>query len=114
MGFPLFLLVNAVQFIMPAAFVADLAAFPIYQVVVLCCLAVSYPRVLSQLDRVTLVERPITVCVLGLLVAVALSFLSQVNLYYTRTATLDYLKLVIYYLLLVANINSPARLRRFL
>ena len=114
MGFALFVLLNLVQILMPSAFVRDLEAVPIYLFVLLGCLVASYPGVLAQLHPASLAGRPISVCVLGLLVAVELSFLSHAHFLYARTLGPEFAKLVLYYLLLVANINSPARLRRFL
>jgi hypothetical protein len=113
-GFPLFILLNATQILMPSAFFPELGSFPFYTIILLCCLAASYRGVLAQLDRRTLAEQPISVCVLGLLLAVALSELSHLRLSTTREACLVFSKLVAYYLLLVANVDCAARLRWFL
>src|SRR5690348_763967 len=102
---------NACQILMPSAFFPELTGIPIYKTLLFCCLAASFPRVLAQLSGPTLVERPISVCVLGLLLAVAMSWLSQLKITYAKDASLDFSKLVIYYLVLVANVDSPARLR---
>src|SRR4051794_25900764 len=114
MGFVLFVLMNMVQILMPSAFVADLEAVPIYQFLLLGCLAASYPAVLAQLQPASLAGRPISACVVGLFVAVELSFLSHAHFLHARTLGPEFAKLVLYYLLLVANVDSPARLRLFL
>jgi hypothetical protein len=56
----------------------------------------------------------VTVCVLGLLAAVVLSNLSHGATYEARRGGLLFFKIVLYYLLLVAVVDTPARLRRFL
>ncbi len=79
LGFILFLLVNAALFVRPAEIVPDLVAWNIYEFLILACLAVSFPAVLGQFTAKSLEERPVTVCVLGLFVAVILSELAQLN-----------------------------------
>jgi hypothetical protein len=114
LGFYLFVLVNAALFIRPSEIVPGLEAIPIYNILISSCLLVSFPAVQRELTRRRLIATPISVCVLGMLAAVMLSHLSHYNLRYARDAGLDFLKNVVYYLLLVAVLNSPLRLRRFL
>src|SRR5262245_38701086 len=114
LGFGLFILVNAVLFIRPAEVVPDLEKAPIYEVVILACLAVSLPSVLEQLSPAALSGRPITVCVLGLLAAVMLSHLSHFSPGAAYDAGFAFAKVVVYYLLLVGLVNTPGRLRCFL
>src|SRR5262249_34737689 len=85
LGFPLLLLATTVVFLMPGSFVPELAEAPIFNVLILACVAASVPRVLGQLSPVSLVRNPITACLLGLQAAVVLSHLSQFDLYYART-----------------------------
>src|SRR5438270_5770668 len=73
LGFALFLLLNAALFLRPAEIVPALYGLEIYLVVILACLAASFPVVLDQLRPAELERRPITVCVLGLFLAVVLS-----------------------------------------
>jgi hypothetical protein len=113
-GFALFILLTASQILMPSAFFPELGEYSIYLIILICCLTVSIPRVLALLNRTTLVEQPITVCVLGLQVAVALSHLSHFVTYLLQDSMTSFFKLVLYYLLLVANVDSSARLRQFL
>lgn len=114
MGFPLFLLVTATLFVRPAEIVTDLAGLPIYNIVILACLATSLGGVQALLNREALAQQPITVCVLGLLAAVFLSHVSHGDLWSARYGAIEFSKAVIYYLLLVANVNSAERLRVFL
>src|SRR5262249_51850043 len=108
------ILLNAVLFIRPAEIVPDLEAWPIYEVVILACLLVSLPSVVRQLEPAELAANPITACVLGLLVAVVLSHLSHFFLWGVRESSNLFVKVVLYYLLVVSTLNTLSRLRQFL
>ena len=114
LGFILFILVNAVLFVRPAEIIHGIDGWPIYEVVIVACLLGSLPVVLPQLAWGSLRRNPITLCVIGLMPAIALSHLSHGNFYDARLGTIEFLKIVIYYLLLVGLIDSAARLRLFL
>jgi putative inorganic carbon (hco3(-)) transporter len=113
MGFYLFVLVNAALFIRPSEVIPDLAEVPIYNILISSCVLICFPGVRKELTRRRLVATPISVCVLGMQAAVMLSHLAHYNLTYARDAGLEFIKIVLYYLLLVAVVNSPSRLRRF-
>ena len=68
---------------------------------------------LRQLTPASLVVHPITACTLGLLPAVALSLLPG-SWARAQASLLVFADLVMYYLLFVGVLNSPARLRQFL
>ncbi|HZL36080.1 MAG TPA: O-antigen ligase family protein [Tepidisphaeraceae bacterium] len=114
LGFALFILVNAVLFVRPAEIVPGWENLPIYEILILGCLLASLPVVLPKLAWSSLRENPITVCVLGLLVAVFVSNAAHGDLWSARMGAMEFSKVVIYYLLLVGLIDSPARLRTFL
>jgi len=113
-GFLLFLLLNAILFIRPMDIFASVKSWPIYEVLSLVCLAVSFRAVIKQFTSQSLLSRPITVCVVGLLIAVALSQISHFQFTTAWNCALEFSKVVVYYLLLVAVVNTPARLRWFL
>jgi len=110
----LFILLNATLFLRPAEIVPQLAGLPIYECVILGCLALSLPAVLRQLKYRALVASPITLCVMGMLPAIVLSHLSKGDTWYARTLGMEFVKVILYYLLLVGLVNSPRRLRQFL
>lgn len=110
----LFILVNATLFVRPAEIIPTLDAWPIYAVLATCAVLLALPQLLSQFTAASLAQRPITLCVMGLLAAVVLSHFSKGNLWDARISGLGFLKLVIYYLLLLATVNNLARLKRFL
>ena len=114
LGFVLFLLVNAALFVRPGEIVPALVGVNVYEFLILACLAVSFPVVLEQFSAKSLEERPVTVCVLGLLLAVVLSHLAQLDFVRAAVNGLDFLKMVLYYMLFVGLVNTPGRLRTFL
>jgi hypothetical protein len=114
MGFILFLLVNASLFLRPGDMFSGLQSVPFYEPLIIGCLIVSLPRVLPLLRVRSLAEQPITICMFGLLLAVILSHLTHGYLWGARKAGMDFVKVVIYYLLLVALVDTPGRLRMFL
>jgi hypothetical protein len=113
-GYFLFLLVNLVLFVRPAEIVPSLAQARIYELVILACFASSLLVVLEQFRIQSLIDSPITVFVLGLLPAAAISHLSHGYLGGALGSGQEFLKLVIYYLLLVGLVNTPGRLRHFM
>jgi O-antigen ligase len=110
----LFILLNAILFIRPAEVVPALEGLPIYQFVIVACILFSYRAILEQLTIQALRDNPITLCVIGLLGAIALSHISHLSFFGLRVGAIEFAKVVIYYLLLVGNVNSPQRLQRFL
>src|SRR5262249_54870605 len=91
-----------------------LQGVPVYNYLILACLAVSLPRLPGQLTARALEARPITVCVLALLPAVFLSHASNLDLEKASESSFEFLKLVVYYLLFLANVTTHGRLRAFL
>jgi O-antigen ligase len=112
--FFLFLLVNATLFIRPAEIDADLDGWPIYNALILLNLCIASGVVVRQLDGRDLRNSPITACVLGLTAAIPLSHLTHGQFGLAIAAAVDGSKLMLYYLLLVAVVSTPARMRRFL
>jgi hypothetical protein len=109
-----FILLNATLFLRPAEIVPEWQGLPIYYVIILACLALALPAVLAQLNVYCLAETPITLCVIAMLPAVVLSRLARGDVWYARTLGAEFFKVVLYYLLLVALVNSSRRLQQFL
>lgn len=114
MGYILFLLVNGALFIRPPELFEEIEGVAIYETLILCCMAVSYPAILRELTPRALSRRPITVCAIGVMAAAILSHASQLYAWGARTSGFAFLKLVVYYMLLIALVNTPGRLRQFL
>jgi O-antigen ligase len=114
MGFALFILLNALLFLRPAELVPELEELPFYLLAILACAVVSYPEIGCQLTAGSLATQPITGCVLGMGMAVVLSQMANGLLWDARVSGFMFAKLALYYLLLVGQVHSAARLRRFL
>jgi len=114
LDFALFILLNAILFIRPAEIVPAIHGLPIYEVVILSCLAVSSSAVLAQLTPRSLRKSPINTCVFGVLGSVILSLLSHFLIADAILSGIEFLKTLLYYLLLVSVLDSFERLRKFL
>lgn len=114
MAYALFILVNATLFIRPAEIVPSLEGLPIYNVLISACLVISFPKIISQWTSQSLDENPLHVCVLGIFTTIMLSHLVHMNFLMARSGGLEFFKIVLYYFLLIAVIDTPARLLRFL
>lgn len=114
MDYLLFLLLNAVLFIRPAEIVPELLDLAIYEVVIIACLIVALPKLLEQLRLRSIVENPISACVIGVFFALVLSHLAYFRTWEARMLGAEFGKVVLYYLLLVGVLRSGPQLRTFL
>lgn len=113
-GFVLFLLATAALICRPADLFPRIQSIPIYEPIMMACLAISIPRLLHQVLSTNLAARPITLLILGICPAIVMSHLARGSLHDARVDGSEFFKISLYYLLLLSWIDSPARLRRFL
>ena len=106
-----FILLNANFFIRPAE-LFQAGEIPIYNYLMIACLATSVGPMSRAIRSAT--ESPITVCILAFVAACVLSHLSHANLTRATNDGFFILKIVIYGLLLIGLVDTPARLRSFL
>lgn len=111
-AFTLFMVVNATLFVRPSELVEAIADLPIYQLLIVTCLALSLSSVRRSLTLAHLIEAPLTACVTGLLVMVILSHLGNVS--FVFAPAYEFFKVTVYFLLLVSLVNTPRRLQTFL
>jgi hypothetical protein len=114
MQFGLFILVNALLFVRPGDMIPDMADVQLYQYAILVCLLVSLPNVLTMLSQLAPVVRPILLCVLGLAAAVCLAHLSHFETDQALENGYEFAKVVVYFVLFVTLVNTPARMRQLL
>jgi O-antigen ligase len=110
-AFLLFLLLNAALYLRPAEVVPWLRGVEIYQYIILLCLLVALPDVFKLLSPGFLEKRPIALCVLCLLPAILLSLLARLHFGDAATFGWIYLKVLLYFLLLLTLVDTPARVR---
>jgi O-Antigen ligase len=114
MGFIFFVLATAALLIRPGEQFPELRGARIYEALILLCAVFSISEVLQQFTLRALEVRPINLCLLGLLVAVVLSHVTQGNSKLAVDDGFEFFKVVVYYVLLVANITTALRLRIFI
>jgi O-antigen ligase len=112
LAFALFLVLTGILWVRPTEIVASLDGLPLFQATILACLVAAAPAVLDQLDPRRLAGRPITACVLAMAVAVPLSNLDRPAGAFS--VGFEFWKVVAYYLLLVAVVDTPRRLQGLL
>lgn len=114
MNFVLFLLLNAVLLIRPEELFPEITGLRLYLIVIVLCAATSLPRLLELLSPASLRRRPVAVCVL---LYFASTIVSLVALGRVGYALFDFgpefAKVILYYFLLLAVVDTRERFRLF-
>jgi hypothetical protein len=108
------LLVNAILLIRPAEIIPALQGIELYFYVIVACALVAVGDVLNYLAAEPIDTQPITLCLLGLLVAVVVAPLARFNLADAWTTGFLFLKNLILFFLFVSVVSTPGRLRTYL
>ena len=114
MAYLLFILVNAALFIRPAEIVPAMLGWEVYFYVIVACFAVALPEVLHYLTGQSPDTQPITLAILGLLVLIPISSLLNADAAEAWRTGFYFAKVIVYYLLFVSLVTTPARLRMLL
>jgi len=113
-GFASFILLTAILLLRPADIIPQLQGLPLYQGVILLCIALSFGGMLKQITARSLRAHPISFCMVGLLVAIVLSHLSHMQLSLASESGDYFFRICLFYFLLVTTINTPQRFRRYM
>ena len=113
MPFVLFLLLTATLFLRPAELLPAIQGWPIYEVLIAGCLLSSFEQIRRQFNVASLVRNPLTLCVVGLFVAVILSHATHGYLFGIRESGEAFGKTILYYFLLLSQVNTLPRMRWF-
>lgn len=113
-AYVLFMLANAMLFIRPAEIMPALGDIQIYLMLISGAMLFSIPDLHNQLRLKTLRQQPVNLCVLGVTMCVPLSRIAVMDLQHIDSATIGMIKVLLYYLVLVAVMTTPQRLRYFL
>jgi hypothetical protein len=108
--FFLFLILNGVLFLRPEELFPSIAGLQLYYWVICINLIVAFPALFQQFEGERLKHSPITACVIGMLFMVMLSHIARFDLWSARVGGFEFLKVVLYFLLLVSVVNSTQRL----
>ena len=114
LAFALFLLTTATLFLRPAELFIWLADTPIYEVLILSTLALTFQSALGHFREFMLARQPITLCVMGVFLAIGISHLQYIYVGGAIDSGTLFLKTLIYFGLLVTVVNTPSRLKVFL
>ena len=112
-GYALLVLVTAAMFVRPGELIAQIAGYPIYQILIIACLFIASRTLWNQLFCLRFADRPMTSCLFVLVMAVFMSHLVHGNLWGARDSAWNVTKQVALYVLIVGLINTPNRLRAF-
>lgn len=113
MDFALYLLLNAVLILRPEELFPSLAGMRLYYVAICGTLLASAPKLLPSLAPAVLRERPVVVCGLGVWAAGVLSLVVRGRADGAFEFATEIGKVVLYFLLTVAVLDTPARFRAF-
>ena len=111
LGFVLFLLVNVTLFLRPADMWPSWEGLPVYEGLILGAFVLSLQRMQRLFWPTEIRSQPITICVLGLLVAVVMSHLMHMFLWGVNHMGTEFTKTLIYYTTLVAVVSTAERLK---
>jgi O-antigen ligase len=111
--FAAFVLLNAVLYIRPMDFVPGIVGLPLYNVSFCLCFFLSLPALLSGSLR-SIVAHPVSVCVMGVVITALLSNLLQGQVEEAGDTADMFLRIFLYYILLISVVRTPARLKWFL
>ena len=114
LAFVLFLLTTATLFLRPAELFLWLADTPIYEVLILGTLALTFQSVIGHFRNFMLARQPISLCVVGVFLAIGISHLQSLYVGGVLDSGTLFLKTLIYFGLLITVVNTPSRLKAFL
>jgi hypothetical protein len=109
-----FTLTTATLFLRPSELFVWLADWPIYEVLILSTLLLTYQSMQGHFGWYYLQRQPVTLCVVGIFFAIIASHLQHIYLGGVIDGATLFIKTLIYYGLLVTVVNSPIRLREFM
>ena len=114
MNFVLFLLLNAVLLLRPEELFPEITGLRLYLLTIIPCVLLSLPQLARELSPDTLRRRPISACVLLFFLSTILSFSVQGRINEALFEFCpDFGKVILYYFLLLATVDTPSRFRAF-
>ena len=114
LAYLLFLATQAALVMRPSELLPGASGVHFYIPLIGLCLILAVPQLILLLQLGSVIRNPVVACGLLLIAAVFLSHLSNGELKLSVSDTLEVVKAIAYLFLLIALINTPARLRTFL
>ena len=110
----LFIVLNGLVVMRPAEIVPQLEHLPLYEVSILLCIISAMPAILGMFQSANRAWVAVTVCVVGMLFAILASTLPHGDLFNAQEQGVEYAKVVVYFILLLALMDTPVRIRQLL
>ena len=114
MDFALLILVTAFLRIRPEDFVPALEPLQVYAIAILVCTAFALHKLAAELSAVFAGQRPIVAFMFGIMIFIFLSDAAQGEVALGLNSAFEFVKVIVFVLLLVGIVDSPGRLRWFL
>jgi hypothetical protein len=114
MAFFFFILVNATLFLRPSELVPELKDFSIYEALIITCFVFAIPEIIDQLLGKPLLQQPVLLCVFGALAAAFVAHVPTGNINEAWRTGFAFIKVVVFFVLFVSVVNTPARLRVYI
>lgn len=114
MAYILFLMANAALFLRPAELFPAFGDVPLYLYLIVATVVCAIRPIHNQLRLATLVQQPVNMCVVLVTIAVGVSHLSLGQFGMAVKSWNAMVKVMLYYMALVAVITTPLKLRGFL
>jgi len=112
--FVLFILVAAILFIRPTDFVPGLEQAPLYLIAIVPCMILSWQKLIPQVTTAGLRERPVLVFGIGLIFSAVFSSVVYMQVQAAFNFAVDLPRVLVLYMLILAQLDSPGRLKRFI
>src|SRR6185437_16643502 len=110
----LFIILNGVLLIRPEELEPEIAGLRLYLIVIVLNVLFALPRLLKTIRLSELIASPICTCVFGFFAAGIVSQLARGQIGLAFDFAGEFGKVVLYYLLLISVVGTPARLRNLL
>ncbi len=114
MNYFLFLLVSLTLFLRPAEVVASLAEYQIYYCLIVVALLANSAGVARSLSPDVVAADPIVLCALGVFAAGVASLALRLETAAAQSFAVEFAKVLLFFLLLLAVLDTPARLASYL
>ena len=114
LAFLLLLSVCAVMILRPAELFPDLDVFPIYESLIVAGLVCGAAGLKKHFVWRHLTQQPAMLCMMGLLIAIALSHLQRLYLGGVKAGSIDFLKVLLLFGLIVSQTDTVFRLKALL
>jgi hypothetical protein len=114
LAYVLFLAINATLFLRPEELFPQMSGLHLYEGLMAGAGIGALSRIQRRLAWSALVREPVTLCVVGLLASIVLSHLSHFTVWWLSECVPLFVKVMVYYFLLVTLVDSPRRYRGLL